>query len=80
MSAFAKFITITSNAALVDGVRHNICNACRAHFGLQIVRGDFGRLHHLAFFATEGLLRAAIEEIRHMRVLFGFGDAKVLVI
>ena len=51
----------------------------RAHLGLQVVGRDVVRRgEHLAVLAVEGLLAAAVEEVRHVRVLLGLGAAELL--
>ena len=48
----------------------------RAHLRRVVIRGDvLGALHHAALLAGEGLLFAAVEEIRHVRILLRLGDA-----
>ena len=49
----------------------------RAHFGLQIVGGDFGRWDQLSLFAWKRLFDSAIKEIGHVRVFFRLGDAQL---
>ena len=64
--------------ALLDGFHYVVGDARGAHLRLQIVRRNFGRWHHHAFFATEGLLDAAVEKIGDVRVLLCFRDAQIL--
>ena len=78
ISAFAKFITITSKSFLPMASSTTFGDALRAHLRLQIVSRDLRRRHHLALFAGERLLDAAVEEVSHVRVLLGLGDAQVL--
>ena len=78
MSALAKFITMTSKSFLPIASITTFGDAFRAHLRLQIVRRDLRRWHHLALFAGERLLVAAVEEVGDVRVLLGLGDAQVL--
>ena len=49
----------------------------RRHFRLQIVGRDFRRRHHDAVLAGIGLLAAAVEEIRHVRIFLGLRHAQL---
>ena len=48
-----------------------------AHLRLQVVGGDLRRRHQHAVLARLRRFPAAAEEERHVRVLFGFGDAQL---
>jgi len=72
MSAFAKFMHDGVEVALLDGLHDVVSDPCGAHLRLQIVRGHFRRRHEDALFAAERFFDAAVEEIRHVGVFFGF--------
>ena len=80
MSAFAKFMTMTSKSPFSIGVDHCVGYCRRAHFRLQIVSRHFRRWHQVALFARERFFDAAIEEISDVGVLFGFGHAQILAV
>lgn len=56
---------------------HEIGDAFGAHFGLQIVGGDFWRGDHLAVFARIRGFDAAVEEVGNVRIFFRFGEAEL---
>ena len=49
----------------------------RRHFGLQVIGRDLGRRHHDAVLAVVRLLAAAVEKIRHVRILLGLRHAEL---
>ena len=60
-----------------EAVEDVLAHLRRAHFGLQIVGGDFGRGHEDALFAGIGLFTAAAEEVGNVRIFLGFGNAQL---
>ena len=56
---------------------HRIPNPFRGHLRCEIVRRHLLRRHQLPILAPKRLLDAAVEEVRHMRVLFRLRHAQV---
>ena len=59
---------------VVDGVRKRLRNGRLAHFGLQVVRGNFRTGNETALLAHFRLFPTAVKEERDMGVHFSFGD------
>ncbi len=53
---------------------HLVC----AHFGFQVVCGDFGRGNQDALFVFIRGFTSAVEEEGHMGILFSLGDMKLV--
>ena len=59
-------------------VQQLLCHHAGAHFRFQIISGDIPRRRYqTAVFQWKRILFAAIEEIRDMRVFFGFCNSKL---
>ena len=64
---------------LAPGGDERVGGLARAHLGLVVVGRHVARRgHELAPLARLGLLLAAAEEVRHVRVLLGLGDVQLL--
>ena len=55
----------------------DVGNSRRAHLRLQIVGCHLLRRHQYPLFSRKWLLHAAVEEVRYMCVLLGFGDTQI---
>jgi len=76
MSALAKLMmnTLVSPSAFLE---YRIGDALGTHFRLQVVGGYFGAGKQDALLAGQQCLTATAEEEGHVRVLLGFGDARL---
>ena len=63
--------------ARLDLAHHRVGHRLRRHLRLQVVRGHLGRLLHLVDLPVEGLLAPAVEEERHVGVLFRLRGAQL---
>ena len=61
---------------VVERLDDNIGDAGRGHLGSEIVGCDLLRCDELPVFTAERLLDAAVEEVRHVRVLFCLSHAQ----
>ena len=79
MSALAKLMIPKRGSSSRHARDERVGGLAGAHLGLVVVgRHVARRRHELAPLALLGLLLAAAEEVRHVRVLLGLGDVQLL--
>ena len=64
--------------AFFDPFDHFVGERNGAHFGLQVVGGDFRRRSHDSLLAGVGGFLATVEEVSDVRILLRFGHASLL--
>ena len=78
MSALAKLMIPKTGRVLAPSGDERVGGLARAHLGLLVVGRDVARgVDELAHLALVRLLLAAVEEVRHVRVLLGLGDVQL---
>ena len=77
MSAFAKLQMTTWCRREREVGDEVVGDPRRAHLGHQVVGRDLLRGNEDAILARVGLFAAAVEEVRHVRVLLGLGQAEI---
>ena len=63
---------------LLDGRHELVLHFVGRHFRLEVVSGHFGRSHENAVFTFVGRFASAVEEERHVGILFRFGCVELL--
>ena len=78
MSGLAKLMIANAGVVGLAVLDERVGGLARAHLRLVVVGRDVARGgHELAHLALVRVLLAAVEEVRHVRVLLGLGDVQL---